>query len=187
MKKHLAMFDMDGTLFQTDEVNFLSYRQAMRETGFDLDRATFAGWNGRAYSDFLPGALENDQQQVKAVHDRKKELYRTYLSEAKKNAHLFRMLEQMKDSYHIALVTTASAQNCRDILAHFKVEHLFDLFVTQEDVTRPKPHPEGFLKAMKHFEMGAENCMIFEDSESGLKAANQTGATVFAVHHFPVD
>ena len=56
---------------------------------------------------------------------------------------------------------------------------LFDLILTHEDITKSKPDPEGFLKAMKLFNVEARDCLIFEDSSVGIEAAEKTGATVF--------
>ena len=69
-----------------------------------------------------------------------------------------------------------------DILCYFGYEDLFEFLVTQEDITKVKPDPEGFLIAMKHFDVGAERTVIFEDSEVGAMAARATGATVFLVN-----
>ena len=79
------------------------------------------------------------------------------------------------------LVTTASRQNTYDILNHFGLVGIFDAILTQEDITRPKPNPEGFFRAMEKYNITPEKCLIFEDSEVGIEAAEQTGGTVFVV------
>lgn len=68
-----------------------------------------------------------------------------------------------------------------DILNFYKVSERFELLVSQEDVSRPKPDPEGFLKAMEYFSVVPENTIIFEDSEDGIQAALESGGCVMRV------
>ena len=48
---------------------------------------------------------------------------------------------------------------------------MFDLLVTQETVSAPKPSPEGYLYAMKYYVADADECLIFEDSDVGVESA----------------
>ena len=59
---------------------------------------------------------------------------------------------------------------------------VFDSIITQDDVERCKPDPEGFLKAMKESGISAEKTIIFEDSENGIKAAQKAGANYVRVY-----
>ena len=80
--------------------------------------------------------------------------------------------------------STASKENTNDILQKFAIEDLFDLILTHDDIAKSKPDPEGFLKAMEAFDSKPEECIIFEDSEVGIEAADKTGATVFIVRGY---
>lgn len=90
----------------------------------------------------------------------------------------------MKQEYYCALVTTASRKNCEELLNTFGLMELFDLILTQEEIPKKKPDPEGFFMAMKHFNISTEQTIIFEDSETGIKAAEQTGADYYVVHGY---
>ena len=82
------------------------------------------------------------------------------------------------------MVTTGSRRNVTEILEAFGCRDWFGLLVTSEDVTRNKPDPEGYRKAMAHFGADAAHTIIFEDSPTGLAAARATGAAVFKVEKF---
>jgi len=90
----------------------------------------------------------------------------------------------MSPEYYISIVTTASGKNCTDILDHFDKTKVFELIIAQEDVTRCKPDPEGFLKAMDYFNVSKENTVIFEDSSTGIEAARSSGASVLVTLDF---
>lgn len=185
MKTKLAIFDLDGTLFDTREVNYLSYKAALSEYGFQLERSYYYNeCNGRFYKEFLPPISTSAQDVLENIHKFKKNIYSKHLSSAKINRHLFHIINAIKKEYYAAVVTTASKKNCMDILNHFQVEELFDLILTHEDVAQVKPDPEGFCKAMEFFQIAPEQTMIFEDSREGLQAATASGAIVFKVNEF---
>ena len=181
----LIIVDMDGTLFDTKDVNFHAYRQALAEHGFSLDYDYYCSYcNGRHYSQFLPQITTEDKQVLSGIHARKKALYPQFLEKARPNEGLIDILRALRGTYRTALVTTASKANCEDILGHFQLADLFDLVLTHDDITRSKPDPEGFLKTMAHFGAAAEETMIFEDSDVGLEAAKQTGASYYRTFGF---
>ena len=116
------------------------------------------------------------------VHGRKKALYRKYLTLAKPNTGLLTLLGMCRGECSLALVTTASRENTQDILHAFGLENFFDLVLAHEDITHSKPDPEGYIKAMQYFGASPEECIIFEDSETGLEAARRSGAQYFTVN-----
>lgn len=187
-RKKLAIFDMDGTLFDTKNVNYRAYSEAIKACGLiaDIDYKYYCDFcNGNSYRVFLPQIIPDiTEEQLQQIHEAKKKLYETHLDLAVKNEHLFTMIECMKSEYIIALVTTASRKNAEDILRRFNALDTFDLIITQEDVKKTKPDPEGFLKAMKDLNIDVENTLIFEDSETGLAAAEKSGAKYVKVHGY---
>ena len=131
--------------------------------------------------DFLPQITTNDKTILEKIHKHKKEVYSKYLNFGKVNQALVDLINNSKWAYKVALVTMASKENTYDILNKFALTEIFDLILTHNDIENSKPNPEGFLKAMKIFHAKPEECIIFEDSEVGIKAAEQTGANVFIV------
>lgn len=180
--KKLALFDLDGTLFDTNEVNYRAYKEALATFGFNFEHEFwYSNCIGRHYKDFLADMGITDEKLLKDIHMLKKNCYRNYLCYAKENRHLFEIIDLIKPSYYVALVTTASAQNVADILNTFNRTDTFDKIFTQEDVSKMKPDPECYLKAMNYFKVKPEDTIIFEDSESGLKAAKASGAFYYKV------
>jgi len=181
MKNKLAIFDLDGTLFDTRRVNYAAYKYALAKFGVDLDFEKFGGnFNGRHYKVFLP-QLMGGAEHIEEVHDMKIEKYPEFLSDAIPNKSLFSMIDCMKDEFYIALVSTASYDNVYQILDYFGYRDRFEYILTQRDVVKKKPDPEGFIKAMEHFGVEAENTIVFEDSEVGIEAAERAGCVTYIV------
>lgn len=183
MKIKLAIFDLDGTLFDTSSVNYEAYRLALKDFNIELDEDFFKSeCNGKHYKQYLPLISCNlNTQDMEHIHDKKKVLYKTCLYYAVQHSHLFDMIKLMRTSYYTAIVTTASRLNCEEILNYFNCKDEFDLILTQEDVSKMKPNPEGFLKAMQYFDIHSSNTIIFEDSDAGVAAAIASGASVMRI------
>lgn len=176
----VLMVDLDGTLFDTKEVNYKAYQEAIQPYGYDIDYKYYCEFcNGRHYLDFLPQITTTDTEVLSDMHKRKKNAYSKYLKCARVNWPLVNIIKNSRNEYMTALVTTASKQNTYDILEQFDLVGIFDLILTHDDVTKSKPDPEGYLKAMTHFDAVPEECIIFEDSDVGIEAAEKSGAVVF--------
>ncbi len=187
-KEKIAIFDLDGTLFDTKNVNYEAYNRALKETGLTMkcDYNFYCdNCNGRDYKTFLPIICNGiTDKQMEEVHRRKQEFYKEYLSKARMNDSLFALIEAIKSDYHIALGTTASKENTYEILKHFDVDWLFDLIVTKEDTIRYKPDPECFITIMNYFNVKKQDTIIFEDSDVGIKAAEKSGARYVRVYGY---
>lgn len=185
MKKNkLILCDLDGTLFDTLEVNYYSYKEALNIFNYDIEYNFFLEQcYGKYYKDFL-SELGFNEEEMEKIHKIKKELYKKYLGCAKINGNLFNMLQVMKDFYYIALVTTASKKNSEEILNFFDKKDLFELIISAEDIKNKKPNPEGFIKAMNYFDINPKDTLIFEDSNVGIEAAIKSGANVLKIEKF---
>lgn len=187
-KQRLAIFDLDGTLFDTKDVNFNAYNKALLNCGFlrKLDYQYYCDYcNGNNYKYFLPEIIDGiSEDEMKFIHNEKKLLYSSFLGLARKNEHLFSLINLIKDEYYIGLATSASKENTNDILQEFSVYDLFDFIITQDDVKHTKPNPECFELAVSIAKIEKKNAIIFEDSETGIKAANASGIDYVRVYGY---
>ena len=181
-KTKLAMVDLDGTLVFTLEANALAYARALAEYGFTLTKEDYAArCDGRAYRDFLPEIMGEGNPDIEAVHERKIALYGECLTAARLNLPLLDILRGLRAEYILALVTTASRKNVENVLQRFALADFFDVVVTQEDVRRAKPDPACYNDLIARLGIPRENCLIFEDSASGVAAALASGCQTLVV------
>jgi len=187
-KQKLMIFDLDGTLFDTKEVNFLAYFHALKSVGIetDLDYQFFCEYcNAKDYRKFLPIIVPGiTTELMEQVHQEKKEKYSGFLNKARKNETLFTLIRSVREEYVTAVATTASRKNAEEILSYFQVQDLFDFIVTKEDVAFVKPEPECFCRVMKLAGIDAENTLIFEDSDDGILAAQNSGTDYVRVYGY---
>lgn len=176
----LIMTDLDGTLVDTNEVNYLAYSEALGMYGYVLERDYYySRCNGRYYLDFLPEIATSDRVVLDDIHKRKKEAYSKYLKYAKLNRSLAELIRLCKVQCHTALVTTASKKNVWELLEYLGVVELFDLVLTRDDVERGKPDPQGYLMALGYFGVKPGEAIVFEDSDEGIRAALRAGCECY--------
>lgn len=182
----LIILDMDGTLFDTTDVNYYSYKEAIAEYGYDVDHDFYRyECNGKHYKDFLPLFATDDAVLMEKIHEKKKELYPKYLGKARLNETLWQIVKKVAgDECKLALVTNASKQNVFDILTTFGIKDDFDYIMTQEDIKKPKPDPQSFVDTIKYFGVKPSETLIFEDSPVGLEAARLSGAEYYQVYNY---
>lgn len=181
----LVIVDLDGTLFDTKDVNYHAYKDAIAPFGYEIDYEYYCGFcNGRHYLDFLPQITTEDKEILTQMHNAKKTAYQKHLDKAILNKGLVDIIRLLRKEYKTAVVTTASKENCYDILKQFGLVDLFDLILTHDDITKSKPDPEGFLKAMQHFGVTPKETIIFEDSEVGIEAAQKSEAFYYKTYRF---
>lgn len=191
----LLIFDMDGTLIDSAHLNYYSYYNAFKEFGIKLDKDYYYnkcfGFHHKIFTENilkLNNKLVNDKDEnndlIKKIHTRKEEIYLENLNLVSIHPLIMEILidnHNKNDKKYSALATTASPNGVYGILKEFKLEKLFDLVLTGNDIEKKKPDPEIFFKCFKYFNIEEKESIIFEDSEVGLEAANQTNAWVIKI------
>lgn len=179
-------FDLDGTLVNTYEADFLAYRDAIEEvTGTRVSREDFMTTNGMEMKHKLklltPGVTPHDETAVAAG---KKKHYKKYLHLTIPNQTLIEFLADLAGDHLIALVTTAKQQNAEAVLEAHDISKYFSVKVFGDEVKSSKPHPESYLLALERAGLGADEVLAFEDSPSGLESAHAAGIKTIHIRSF---
>lgn len=183
----LVMVDLDGTLVNTNNINYFAYKEACNNHGYNVGYEQYCkDWNGLNYKIFLKQLDNNMSVEVmEQIHNDKKQLYKKYIKNGILNTSLVEMLKGLKQrKWNIALVSAATKVNINNILEYFKIEDIFDIIVGQEDVVETKPSPECYIKTMQHFDEIPSTSIVFEDSQTGIDAAVAAGINYFIVKGF---
>lgn len=179
-------FDLDGTLVNTYEADYLAYRDAIREVaGIEVDKESFAKTHGQEAKQKLdslaPGLLDEG---VERVRQAKKAHYPKYLHHTVPNETLINFLKDMAQHHVTAIVTTAKSHNAEAVLEAHGLIDLFEVRVYGDDVEHAKPHPESYLLALERSGLQANEVIAFEDSQSGLDAARAAGLATIHIRSF---
>ena len=180
-------FDLDGTLVDTHQANFEAYRRAVQEvSGAELTFEQFTRSIGNVAKTFLPwfapGLQEADYQRMANL---KAHYYKDLMHLTRLNAELVDFMHSMKN-VQMVLVTAAKRVNAQAVLAHHGISDAFAYIITAEDVEHSKPAPDAYILALKRTGLQADEALAFEDSETGIRAAEAAGIRVVPVNNFAV-
>jgi len=187
MKREIKLIisDFDGTLVDTREANFLAYRDVLGEIGYMLTAQEYNQCFGLRFEEFMSRINIFDDVVKKKVQINKARIYPSYFNKIKINENLAHFIESFRrNGGKAALASTASRQNLINVLSFAKLHGLFDVIFSAEDITRSKPDPECYRKAMQLFGLEPQECLIFEDSPIGIEAASASGASYIIVREF---
>lgn len=100
------------------------------------------------------------------------------------------IIKKLKEkNFTLAITTTTKRTNMeiyrtlnKNIISKASLDEYFDLIYTREDVAKIKPNPEVYLKAIQAFNAKPEECIVFEDSLVGIKAAKNAGLKTVAIY-----
>lgn len=180
------IFDLDGTLVFNEEANFLAYEATFTHVGLTLTRDEYISYIGLGADDMLKEHCKNHGQAysdelLKKIKSTKALEYAARLHLIEQNHATVGLLKALSPHYKTALATTAREQNARAVLDNFGLTKYFDCMVFAEQVQHKKPDPECYFAIAKHFNVKPEQCIIFEDSTVGIKAAEAFGAHICKV------
>lgn len=184
----LVVFDMDGVLVDGCEWHRIALNDALLEVcnyEIPLDEH-YQIYNGLPTKVKLQKLSEKgviSPSQIDFIENLKQEKTESaILGNAVLRKEKVELLEYLKGKgIKVACFTNSIRYNAELMLRLTGVLDLFDLLVTNQDVTRPKPDPEGYLMCMKSLGVEKSDCLIVEDSPKGVEAAQASGAKVLIV------
>ena len=192
MTVRLCIFDMDGTLIDSERWYFGYAMETIKKNGFPVSEEfilSMMGSNVRR-QEMMWTAEYGDLELYHRYHDEIRAHMEEYLKDhpipLKKGVfELFDFLK--KESIPIALATSTSREEAKYRFRNEKLMSYFDFIVYGDDIGNSKPAPDIFLRSMEHFRISPEDTVIFEDSGSGLLASHAAGAfTVYIPDIAPV-
>lgn len=180
-------FDLDGTLVNTYEADYLAYRDALFEvTKIELQRDGFEALHGMEIGEKLSRLAPSlTDKQIADIRLSKKRHYHTYVHTTKINEALVAFLKNFSPHLQCVLVTTAKQDNVATVLKAHNLRGFFSEIISGDDVTAHKPHPAAYLLALERSGLKPEEVVAFEDSESGIRSAEAAGIAVVPVKEFP--
>lgn len=188
------IFDVDGTLAETEELHRQAFNHAFARHGLDwqwdravykeLLRVTGGKERMRAYHARLPIAPPLSDADIAALHRVKTAHYAELVETGccRLRPGVIELLAAAKTrGQRLAIATTTSHGNIDALLsqalgARWAAE--FDAIVAGDDVRHKKPAPDVYLETLARLKLGAADCIAIEDSANGLIAASRAGIPV---------
>ena len=188
MKEYQAyLFDMDGTLVNSEPLKGLALSLACGDYGADVDFNVYKDVMGESWpvvtghffkhAEIRPDLTEFNQ--FFRAH------YEKLLSEKLElNRGALDYIHHLKRSgKKCAVVSSAATWMVNNILSALELADLFDVVITQEHVTNHKPDPEAYILSLDQLGLSSSQVLVFEDSNAGVEAGVAAGCDVVAFAH----
>lgn len=178
------IFDMDGVLVSSERVHWKAYRATLATAGVDYSweayRDTGMGISRENVLINILGPLE--EQRLLGLMQLKEDHVRVVLGEegVQRVPGAREFVTAARDRGLKAAVATSS-RNPELFLEAGGYTELFESITCRRDVELPKPHPQTYLDAAAALDLAPNHCLAFEDSPTGIAAANAAGMAVFAL------
>jgi len=170
-----VLFDLDGTLANTDPLHFRVFQAMLAEQGLEVDEAMYRDRiNGRTnqaiLNDLLPQFSDDDIRAFSETKEQRfRDLAKTQLQPMPGLLALFAWIEQQ--GLPIAVVTNAPRLNAEFMLQGLNLAERCEFIVLGEDLPRAKPDPLPYQTAVDKLGVAPATALVFEDSPSGIRAA----------------
>lgn len=178
MKYKGIIFDLDGVLVHTDKYHYLAWKQVADRLGIYFDEGINNRLRGVSRMASLEIILEGSAQtfsegQKAELAEEKNAIYRRYLGGLTQNDLGAGVLSALKKfrSMGLKLAVGSSSRNTEFILKKTGIYEFFDAVSDGNNIAKPKPDPEVFVKAADMLGLENRQCLVVEDAVSGVLAA----------------
>ena len=155
----LIIFDMDGLMFATEQVNYRAFTEIVKEEGYNPTFEQYIGILGLYAKDIY-----------KKVGNRSKQIIREEGVPEKEG--LRELLQVVREKgLQTAVASGSDTDVIKEYLDRTGLNEYFDMVLSSKDVKRGKPFPDVFLEICKAFDVKPEETLVLEDSANGVQAA----------------
>jgi beta-phosphoglucomutase len=179
---HAVLFDLDGVIVYTDSYHYKAWKRLADGEGWKFDEELNHKLRGVSRMESLTIILEHNgidlpEEKRQELAELKNSFYVESLKKIGKKDLVPGALQFVEGCRNEELATAvcSSSKNAQLIIDRLGIGELFDTTVTGWDIINTKPDPEIFLLAAEHLQVSPKLCAVFEDAESGVKAAQAAG------------
>jgi len=191
-----VLWDMDGTLIDSEEFHWISWRNTLADEGITITHEQFLSSFGQRNDSILPQWLGTaaTPELMEKIAKAKEELYRHLI--IRNGISPLPGVADWVDRLHKqgwlqAIASAAPRANVEAVLQALSATHIFQAIVSAEDVQRGKPDPEVYLMAASRVGVPPERCIVVEDAVAGIEGARRAGMRSIGVsrngHHLGAD
>jgi len=171
------IFDCDGTIADTMPLHFQAWTRALEELGGSFPEELFYSWGGKPTYVIIEQLNEKFGTALDPVPsaELKESYFEALIPEVLPIEPVVALVKQFHGTARTAVASGGHREIVIKTLEALKLMPYFETIVGMEDVERGKPAPDPFLEAARRLGVNPEDCLVFEDSPTGIEAARAAG------------
>ncbi len=171
------IFDCDGTLADTMPTHFKAWQIALGDAVAGFPEAMFYDLGGMPASRIVEMLNERRGYSlpVEETVARKEALFLELSGGITAIEPVVAIALEWHGRMPLAVASGGHRRIVHNTLRALGIGHIFDTIVCSEDYLRGKPHPDPFIEAARRLGVRAEECLVFEDTQTGIAAATAAG------------
>ena len=180
------IFDLDGTIANTMQNHFLSWRKAVTPYGIDFNAELFKSLTGKPRDATILklNELFGTNMDPFVVGKVKGDTFNKMVNETKEISVVTDVVRKYHSILPMSIGTGSTRNGAKKTLEVIGMSHFFDIVITANDIEKPKPDPETFLKCADLMGVNPKECVVFEDGILGMQAAESVGMLVIDVNDY---
>lgn len=181
------LFDMDGVLIDAKEWHYEALNEALKLFGCEISLydhlVTFDGLPTRDKLNMLSSTGELPRDLHPIINKMKqKHTMKMILNKCRPFfTHQYALAKLHSQGYKMAVCSNSIRKSVEVMMEQSDLSKYFEFYISNEDVTKGKPDPEMYLKAMSAFDLEPNECLILEDNEKGIQAAIASGGHLLKI------
>lgn len=178
------IFDMDGTLVNTEPLHGKAWISVLRKRDLHYDEEWFSEWIGKADRFLAQSVVKENALSISplALQLEKEQLFHAL---AEKETQTFPGLDALLTFLHgqfpMAIATNSSRKDAEKVFIPTQLNEWMEAVITSDDVEHLKPDPAMYLLAAQKIGVPPKYCLVIEDSEAGAQAALSAGMYVIGL------
>ena len=181
------LFDMDGVLIDAKDWHYEALNEALKLFGAEISLydhlVTFDGLPTKYKLNMLTSVGKLPIELHPIINKMKqKHTMRMILNKCKPLfAHQYALSKLHSEGYKMAVCSNSIRKSVEVMIQQAGLDKYFEFYVSNEDVSKGKPDPEMYSKAMDKMNLKPEECLILEDNENGIRAAKASGGHLLKI------
>ena len=180
-----VIFDMDGVIIDSEPLHEKAQRIVFANNDLQVPVNVYTDFKGQTEEDvfsYVVREFGNEAHDQRALVAQKHAVYSRLMDEMQPIEGAIAFIDFLAGlDIRLALTTSAIRDNQVKAFELFGLQPYFEVVVTAEDVSRPKPHPEPYVMTASRMDVPVENCLVIEDSVNGVRSALGAGCRVAAL------
>jgi HAD superfamily hydrolase (TIGR01509 family) len=167
------LFDCDGTIADSMPLHYIAWSKALGEWNCEFSEQCFYEWGGMPIPQIIDRLAKEQglDLPVTQIAHRKEALYYEHLPSLRAIPEVLEQIEAHHGRIPFAVVSGSTRESVTASLHAMGLLEKFDILVCAEDYEKSKPDPEPFLTAARGLQVPPESCLVFEDTQMGIDAA----------------